>query len=438
MSFMGSSFYETPNLDRLAKQGMVFSDAYAAASNCAPSRACLYTGQYTPRHGVYTVNNSDRGDSRYRRLIPVQNTDFIKPENTTFAHVLNHAGYETIHLGKWHVSENPKPHGFELNVGGWRHGSPRGGYFSPYRNPALEDGPEGEHLTYRLVDEAINFLEQRGQDRPFLMSMQFYIVHTPIQAKREVIQKYRQKQGDKHHSNPIYAAMVEHLDDNVGRLLDTLDDLDLAENTLVVFTSDHGGHSSFTSQHPLRGGKGTYYEGGIRVPFIVRWPGKVVAGTRSNEMIGQIDLYPTLLAAAQVPAPQDKILDGVSLLPVLTGKGRLDERAMFWHFPVYLQPAGAPEEYRDVLFRTRPGSAIRHGRYKLHEYFEDGGLELYDLTSDIGERNNLADRLPLIRDSLHAKLKAWREKTGAEMPTDPNPEFDQNAERRAINAAVSR
>lgn len=432
LSFMGSSFYETPNIDRLAEQGMVFTDAYAAASNCAPSRACLYTGQYGPRHGVYTVNNSDRGNSSFRRLIPIENTMYIEPENTTFAHLLNDAGYQTIHLGKWHVSEDPKPHGFEINVGGWRLGSPRGGYFSPYRNPALEDGPEGEYLTYRLGDEALAFLEQRDRDRPFLMSLQFYTPHTPLQAKPEVIRKYRQKEGDEHHRNPTYAAMIEHMDNVVGRLMDKLDELELSANTLVVFTSDQGGLCRVTSQYPLRAGKGAYYEGGIRVPMIVRWPGMVAAGSRNSDMVGQIDLYPTFLEAAHVSVPQDKLLDGVSLLPILTGSGELEDRAMFWHFPIYLQPSGGDRrQYRDVLFRTRPGSVIRYGRYKLHEYFEDGGLELYDLENDIGERNNLADSLPEVRDALHTKLKAWREETGAEVPTELNPEFDEESERNA-------
>ncbi len=431
--FMGSRFYETPNLDRLATEGMTFTNAYAAAANCAPSRAVVFTGEYGPRHGVYTVGSSNRGRNQLRRLIPTPNTRFIAEENTTFVSLLNKKGYATCHVGKWHISTDPLKHGFEVNIGGWQAGHPQEGYFSPYGNPNLSDGPEGEYLTFRLTDEAIDFLRDHDDERPFFLSMQYYIPHTPIQAKQEVIDEYRAKNPTKAHFNPTYAAMIDHMDHNIGRLLQELDELGFREETLVLFTSDNGGIHNLSRMWPLRGEKGSYYEGGIRVPMIVRWPGHVAPGARSETPVHGVDFFPTFVEAAKIEIPDDKLLDGLSLIPYLTEEKVIPERPLFWHFPVYLQAYGRGNfETRDPFFRTRPGMVMRLGKWKLHEYFEDGGLELYDLERDLGERRNLADLLPEKTEELHAKMIAWREKTGAPVPTDANPQFNPDLEAELI------
>ena len=433
VGFMGSTYYETPNIDRLAAQGMRFMDAYAPAANCAPSRAVVYTGQYGPRHGIYTVGSSERRRAVWRRLIPTPNTEFITEDHVTFVSLLNEAGYATWHFGKWHLSEDPTRHGFDVNVGGFEGGHPPAGYFSPYDNPKLEDGPEGEHLTFRLTDEAIRHLEDHDPERPFFLSMQFYIPHTPIQAKEEVIERYDHRIPTATHFNPVYAAMVDHMDVNVGRLLDTLDELGMRDNTFVIFTSDNGGIYNISRLWPLRGEKGSYYEGGIRVPMVVRWPGQVASGGVSEEPVSGVDFFPTFIEVAGIEAPEDHLLDGLSLVPLLRDEETLPERPLFWHFPVYLQRYGRGNvETRDPLFRTRPGMVMRYGRWKLHEYFEDGGLELYHLDKDLGERLNLAEILPDKTEEMHAIMKEWREETGAPVPTEPNPRFDPESEAEAL------
>lgn len=433
LGYMGSSFYETPNLDRLARSGIILMDAYVPAANCAPSRAAVWTGQYAPRTGVYTVGNPERGNARFRRLIPAPNEEYIKPENTTWAEVLREAGYSTVHLGKWHISDDPLKHGFDENHGGYTWGHPQRGYFSPYGIPNFEDGPEGEYLTDRLVDEAIGFLERHDGQCPFMMALQTYTVHTPLQAKPEVVEKYRNKTPTPSHHNPEYAAMIEHLDTNIGRLVEALDDRGLKDNTLIFFTSDNGGIHDISCQAPLRGEKGSYYEGGIRVPTFASWPGVIEPGGVSKTPVSGIDLFPTFMEVAGIPLPAGKLLDGTSILPLLKSEGELPERPIFWHFPVYLQRYGNGNvETRDPLFRTRPGSAVRLGRYKLLEFFEDGALELYDLELDIGERNNLAEMFPEKTRELHDMLKKWREDTGALMPLGPNPRFDEQFEQNAI------
>lgn len=430
VGFMGSDFYETPNLDRLADQGMVFTNAYAPASNCAPSRACCMSGQYTPRHGVFTVGNSERGNARTRKLIPTPNRIDLPDEQITIAEALKAAGYRTIHLGKWHLGDDPCTQGFDINIGGSHAGAPHS-YFSPYRNANLPDGPAGEHLPERLTDEAIRFLEERS-DRPFFMSFAMYSVHTPLQAPKETIARYKAKPASPGQSNATYAAMIEHMDTSVGRLLAKLDELGLAENTLVLFTSDNGGVAKISSQAPLRAGKGAYYEGGIREPMILRWPGITQSGSICEVPVHGVDFFPTFLDAAGVTVPQGKLLDGVSFLPLLTGRGTFAERALFWHFPIYLQNYGRNEGNRDPLFRTRPGSAVRLGQWKLHEYFEDGGLELYNLETDLGETTNLAAGHPEKVKQLHDLLKQWRKKTNAPVPTQPNPKYDAAFEKKQI------
>ncbi len=420
LGYQGSKFYETPNIDRLASQGMVFTNAYAPAANCAPSRACCLTGQYTPRHGVYTVGNSDRGRTHDRKLVPIENTLFIDDANLTFAHALKTVGYRTCTIGKWHVSSDPLKNGFDVNIAGSDWGHPHKGYFRPFGMPGLEEGPAGEYLTERLTAEAIRFMTE-NKDRPFLLYLPYYTVHSPLQAKPDKQAMFEKKAASAAHKNAKYAAMIQSLDEGVGRLLDTLDALGIAQNTLLLFTSDNGGVWNTSKQWPLRAGKGSYYEGGIREPMIVRWPGKIKPGSRCDVAVSGIDFFPTFLEAARAPLPQGKRLDGVSLIPLLTQSGTIKHRPLFWHFPIYLQ--GGNSETRDRLFRTRPGSVVRHGDWKLHEYFEDGGLELYNLKDDIGEKTNLVDAMPGKATELRTLLQAWHRDTGAPTPMTLNPKY---------------
>jgi len=425
VGFMGSRYYETPNIDRLAGQGMVFTNAYSNAPNCAPARACLLSGQYGPRHGVYTVDSSSRGQSKFRKLIPIENTTVLDSKIVTIAEAIKPAGYVSASIGKWHLGNDPQfgptGQGFDVNAGGYSAGHPKKGYFVPYNNPKLPDGPQGEYLTDRLTDEALKFIEA-NKSRPFFLYLPHYAVHTPLQAKTELIEKYKKKSGSNGQNNPKYAAMIESTDQGVGRILNKLNELDLAGNTIVFFFSDNGGVKNITSNQPLRGGKGMLYEGGIREPMAVRWPGVVKPGVTSETPVIGIDLYPTILEMTGAPTPEGKLLDGESIVPLLKGRKDLNRQAIFWHFPAYLQ--GKAEGARDPHFRTRPAGAMRAGDWKLIEYFEDGTLELYNLTNDIGERNNLANTMPEKVSELHKLMLAWRKKVNAPVPTELNPDYN--------------
>jgi len=404
VGFMGSEYYDTPNLDQLAKEGMVFTQAYASAANCAPSRACLMTGMYPTDHGIYTVGSSERGDSRTRRIVPASNLVTLPDQYYTMAEAFQDAGYSTCSIGKWHLGEDPRTQGFDNNVGGGTWGHPKS-YVAPYRQPALV-APEGEYLTDRLTDEAKKFIRSNGQE-PFFLYLPYYAVHTPIQAKAELEQKYLIKGGSGCQSNAAYAGMVENLDRCIGLLLREIHELGLDENTLVIFTSDNGGIREISCQDPLRAGKGSYYEGGIRVPLLVRWPGIIQPGIRSEPVIN-LDFYPTIMEV--IGSTEDLTgMDGVSLWPLLSGKcNSINERALFFHFPIYLQAYKAGfDGGRDPLFRTRPGSVIIEGEWKLHYYYEDGGVELYNLSEDPGEKSNLSDINSEKRTYLLGKLNDW-------------------------------
>ena len=428
-------FYETPNIDKLARQGMIFTNAYANAANCAPSRACLMSGQYTPRHGVYTVGSSARGSARTRKLIPVKNRTSLPDENVTLAEALKPAGYVCATMGKWHLGADPTTQGFDVNVAGGAAGSPRS-YFSPYRNKRLPDGPKGEHLPWRLTTEAIKFVE-KNKGRPFFLYLPYFSVHTPLQGRKELIAKYKDKPKAPGQGNATYAAMIESADRNIGRLMDKLDELGLTKNTVVIFTSDNGGVRRISSQAPLRAGKGSYYEGGIREPLIVRWPAKVKAGAKCDVPVIGVDFYPTFLDMADARKPKGKILDGVSLMALLTQTGKIPERPLFWHFPIYLQGYGN-DDARDPLFRTRPGGCVRLGDWKLHEYFEDGGLELYNLKDDVGERNNLAEKMPEKTKELHKIMLRWRKELSAPVPTEKNPRHDPKYDKLGAAPAAGK
>lgn len=437
--FTGSAFYETPNLDRLAAAGMVFDHAYAGAGNCAPSRACLHSGQYSPRTGVYAVGRTDRGPKALMRLVPVPNRDDLALENVTLAEALRAAGYATGLFGKWHLSGEPgtKPtaQGFDV----WfdpRHPNP---------NPR-RDEPEDPKGIYSLTLAASDFME-RNRDRPFFAFVAHHAIHSALEARPSSLARFQAKAPAPGQSNPLYAACVYDLDDGVGLLLRTLERLGLTRDTLVVFTSDNGGTPQ-SSQEPLRGNKGAYYEGGIREPFLAAWPGRIRAGSRSEVPIINLDLYPTFLAAAGARLPEGKFLDGESLLPLLTGEAStLSRRSIFWHFPGYLDTPVT--RGRDPVFRTRPVTAMRSGPWKLLLYHEewvlDGGrarlpdnraVELYHLGNDPGERHDLAAAQPDERDRLLAELLAWQERTGARVPTERNPRYDPKAKAPTASAAT--
>jgi len=427
VAFMGSKFYESPNVDRLASQGMVFMSAYANGPNCAPSRASLMTGQYTPRHGIFTVGDPARGNARFRKLVPIANKTVLADEFVTIAEALKASGYTTATMGKWHLGADPTTQGFDVNIAGREWGSPSGGgYHSPYKYPNLVTSERGEHLTDRLGDEACKFIEQ-NKDDPFFLYLTHYAVHTPIQGKKDLIDKYKAKTPTEHHNNAAYAAMIESVDDSIGAVLTTLDRLTLTEKTVVVFFSDNGGHIGATSNHPLRGAKGMLYEGGIREPMIVKWPGVTHPDSTCHEPVIGIDFYPTLLEIAGAAIPDSHVLDGLSLVPLLKDpNGKLAREAIFWHFPCYLQGPGGREP--DKPFRTAPAGAIRMGDWKLIEYFEDGGFELFNLKNDIGEQHNLADDMPDKVKQLHDTMATWRKQVDAPIPTTPNPEYDAAAE----------
>lgn len=433
----GSTFYETPNIDRLSAAGVRFTEAYAACNVCSPTRASILTGRYPARVGItdWLPGRPDRPDQMLSRpSLP----DHLALEETTFAETFRNAGYRTGFVGKWHLGERPEHYptaqGFDLNIAGSGKGHPPS-YFSPYGLPNLPDGPKGEHLDQRLTREAIAFMEEaRKRGQPFLLYYCHYAVHTPLQARTELVKKYEDKlaahppEGPAmipdgpdgrvrvHQSNPVYAAMVESMDSSIGEIMATLERLGVADNTILVFTSDNGGLStaegSPTSNLPLRAGKGWAYEGGVREPLIVSWPGRIAPQRTANAVVTSPDFFPTLLELAGLPAQPDAHVDGVSFAPVLLEPAaHHSERPVFWHYPHYSNQRG------------RPHGAVREGRWKLIEWFEDGRTELFDLSSDISEQHDVSgDQAEVVRELL-AKLRAWREQVGARMPT-PNPDYE--------------
>ena len=430
--FMGSKYYETPAIDALAGSGMVFTNAYANAPNCAPSRAALMSGLYAPRTGIYTVGSSKRGKSKYRKIIPVKNKTILDTSFVTIAEVLKKNGYATASVGKWHLGEGeltgPLGQGFDMNVGGWHLGHPRS-YFSPYRNRFLPDGPKGEYLTDRLTAEALKFIES-NKDKPFFLYFPHYAVHTPLQAKKELTEYFKNKKPDGGQKNPVYAAMVKSLDESVGRIMKKLRDLGLEKNTIVIFTSDNGGYGPATSMAPLRGSKGMLYEGGIREPFVVVWKGKINAGALSDYPIIGTDLYPTITSLTNSRLPSGIPFDGIDLKELFL-KGKIPgKRALFWFFPAYL------ENYRGMkgLWRTTPAAAVRYGNWKLIRYFEDDREELYNLQKDIGEKHDLAGVEAAKREELSGMLDEWIKSTNAPVPTKLNPDFDEQACMSKIKA----
>lgn len=432
----GSTFYETPNLDRLAREGAKFTEAYAACPVCSPTRASILTGQWPQRTGVTDFIGAAAPEKWNRNTIlrPAPYTDRLALNAPTLAKAMKSAGYATFFAGKWHLGAEgfwPENQGFDVNRGGIDRGGPYGGnkYFSPYGNPRLSDGPEGEHLPDRLATETAKFIEA-NKDRPFFAYFSFYSVHTPLMAREDLRKKYAEKRkrlglvekwGREEprdvrlvQEHAVYAGMVEAMDLAVGKVLAKLDELGLRDNTLVIFTSDNGGLSTSegwpTSNLPLRAGKGWLYEGGIREPLIVRWPGVVKPGSVINAPVSSPDFFPTLLEATGTKPLPGQMLDGVSLVPLLKG-GTFPERALFWHYPHYGNQGGAP------------GAAIRRGDWKLIEWQEDRRVELFNLTQDLGEKQDLAAKEPQRMAQLRAELHAWQKQVGAKFPT-PNANYD--------------
>lgn len=419
--YNGSDFYETPNIDRFANEGMVFSNAYAAAANCAPSRACLHSGNYTPRHGVYSVDSTDRGPKQFQKLIPIPNKSGLARSVITLAEALQGAGYRTGIFGKWHLEGKdgapPGDQGFEV-------------VFDPGAN--THHTPEDPKGIFSITREAERFI-QAPDPKPFFAFVAHHAIHTEWEARPESLRRFKAKRPGSQHTNATYAAMTYDLDQGVGQLLATLKKRGLDENTLVVFSSDNGGIQQ-SSQEPLRGNKGSYYEGGIRIPFIARWPGVIRAATSSAVPISQIDLYPTFLAAAGAPVPAGKTLDGENLLPIFKQTGQPARQSLFWHFPGYLGVPvlrGRAEDIR-LGFRSRPVSVIRKGDWKLHLFHEewvDGkgndALELYNLANDPGEHTDLAPTETAKRDELLKELLKWIKRVGAPIPSETNPHYKE-------------
>jgi arylsulfatase A-like enzyme len=444
----GSTYYRTPAIDRLASEGMRLT-RYYNSPNCAPTRAVLMSGQYAPRTGMYTVNTLERGVAADRRMHVPPNQTQLPLDKFLLPQALKAAGYATGMFGKWHLGNagehHPSRRGFdEALVSDGRH-------FEFTTVPAVEY-PKGQYLADFLTDRAVDFIG-RHRERPFFLYLPHFAVHTPIHAKPGYVAAWEQRPPQGGHWHPTYAAMIQSLDESVARITARLAELGLAENTVVIFSSDNGGLGSydrteapsekkgFTSNAPLRGGKGTLYEGGIRVPFIVRWPGVVPAGSTSDVPVAHVDIYPTLLSIAGGTPRAGHTLDGVSFAPVLRNpRAALARDAIYWHFPGYL------ESYvHDRGWRTSPGGAIHAGDFKLLEFFETGAVELYDLRADVGETRNLARQSPDRVRELRAKLAAWRQAVGAAMPRPktaaelaadaaaPTPKAEKKGKRKQAN-----
>lgn len=459
VGYNGSTFYETPNIDRLAAEGMKFSNGYAAASISSPTRVSIMTGKYPARSKItdwipgYQYGLSKERLSKYKMLSPEFPLN-MPLEEVTIAETFKENGYKTCFVGKWHCAEDslyyPQHQGFDQNFGGWLKGSPNGdknngrAYFSPYNNPQLADGDNDEFLTDRLTNEAIKWVHNAA-GKPFFLYLSFYAVHTPIQPKPEKAIYYKQKAKrlgldtlktfstdfewyNKHpkpewhwkerlvQNDPEYAALLESLDENVGRLLQELKQTGLDKNTIIVFMSDNGGLStaegSPTTNYPLRAGKGWLYEGGIREPYIIKAPGITQAGSVCETPVTSTDFYPTLLELAGIPLKNEQHADGISLVPVLKGK-KLNRKSIYWHYPHYGGKGDAP------------AAAIRQGDWKLIEFSESGKVELYNLRNDISEQNDLSSENKIRTRKMLIDLHKWQSSVNAQMPV-MNPDYKFN------------
>jgi arylsulfatase A-like enzyme len=426
----GSKYYETPNIDRLASQGMRLT-RYHNCQNCQPTRAALMTGQYAPRTGVYTVGGIERFDWQSRPLRPVENVVQLPLDKTTIAQVLKQAGYATGMFGKWHLgnagNHHPGKRGFDEAI------VSMGAHFDFVTSPPVEY-PKGQYLADFLTDKAVDFIK-RHKDGPFFLYLPHFAVHAPHHAKQELIDRFKSKPGVGGHNNPTYAAMIASVDESVGRVMALLDELKLADNTVLIFSSDNGGVGGYvregvkqagdiTDNAPLRSGKGSLYEGGTRDPFIVRWHGKVKPATTCDVPSIHVDVFPTFADLAEAKLPVNQPLDGESLVPLFRdASAQLRRDAIYQHFPGYL---GAGPGF----WRTTPVSLIEVGDWKLMEFLEDGRLELYNLRDDVGETKNLAKSMPDKTRELHNRLLAWRKEINAPMPTPNTPQPQSDAGKK--------
>ena len=412
LASFGSDFHETPHLDQLARDGMKFTQSYSACPVCSPTRAALMTGKYPARLHVTDWIPGLMPDNP--KLLVPNWTKYLSLEESTIAEQFKAAGYATASIGKWHLGGEiyyPEKHGFDVNIAGTEKAAPPS-YIAPWRIATLAEGEEGDYLTDRLGGEALNFIE-RVRERPFFLYLSHFAVHTPIQGRPDLVKKYKDKSkaGLTHH-NAAYAAMLESMDATVGLIRTKLAELKLAERTIILFTSDNGGRVPTTSNAPLRFGKASAYEGGVRVPLIVHWPGVTKQGTISDVPVITMDLFSTLIEMCGLAGGPDG--DGVSLVPLLRGNENLTREALFWHYPHH-------QHYQ--LGGAMPYGAIRSGDFKLVEFFNDMHVELYNLREDIGEQRDLASAMPAKVEELRARLHSWRKEVGAQMPTT-NPNHD--------------
>ena len=430
VSCFGSKFHETPNIDRLCASGMKFTQGYAACPVCSPTRASILTGRHPVRVDITDwIPGMSTSRARNARFHHVEDRDNLALDEVTIAERLREEGYQTFFAGKWHLGGRthlPTAQGFDINIGGGRFGSPPGGYYAPWTNPNLEARSDGEYLTERLTDESISFLDQRESDRPFLLYLSYYNVHTPITPYKKRIEHFQRKAAEQfsdetpvasehegvsrlRQDNAAYASMISAVDDSVGRILDKLDALDLAKNTVVFFFSDNGGLCTLrrpgpTSNLPLRSGKGWLYEGGIREPTIIRAPGIAARGSQCDTPIVSMDFFPTMLELAGLPPREDLHADGQSLVALLKGESAGSERTLYWHYPHYHGSTWTP------------GAAIRDGDWKLIEFYHWQKSELYNLRDDPGERTDLSETQPEKTQAMRAQLRAWQRDLGAKMP----------------------
>ncbi|WP_217699546.1 sulfatase [Salegentibacter holothuriorum] len=431
LSIYGSDFYETPNIDRLAQTGARFTNAYAPNPVCSPTRAAILTGKYPSRVGITDwIPGYDPHD---RKLKGPEDLHQLPLEEKTIAETLKDQGYQTFFAGKWHLGGEgnlPNHQGFDVNKGGFHYGQPPGGYYSPYKNEKLKDGPNGEYLTDRLTNESIQFMEE-NQNKPFYLHLAYYTVHTPIQANKEYIEKFQKKKNQLEESKPIikqdgrgntvqnqnnaaYASMVYALDKSVGTLLNKLDSLQLTDNTLIIFTSDNGGLTTLannrgtapTSVKPLRAGKGWAYEGGIRVPFIIKPPKEKSDQKVLEDPVISMDLYPTILDYLNIEKVPEQHKDGKSLYALIEEDKRLERESLFFHFPHYHSSG------------WRPGSALRKGNWKLMHFYENDAYELYNLKDDVGEQEDLSKKHPEKLKALKQDLKRMIKETNSQLPKE--------------------
>ena len=427
LAVQGNPLVDTPRIDQFARQGMRFTNAYAAAPVCSPTRAAVLTGLAPARlHITNHIPDQPRFTPKDAELLPAPMVEALDPSYTTVAEMLADNGYATGFFGKWHVSGKtigreglgeaqyyPEIHGFDINIGGFCYGGPPT-FFDPYRIHSLPSRKEGEYLPFRLVDEVNNFITT-NKDNPFFVMLWPYTVHWPMEAPAPLVEKYKDRTGPGL-NDTRYGAMIEAMDDAIGRLLEHLDSLDLSDDTLIVFTSDNGGFAGVADNRPLRAAKGHLYEGGIRVPLFIKWPGRIAAGSVSDENVISMDFFPTLLDAAGIRYRRSG-LDGVSLFRHISSGQPLRRDAIYFHYPNYAWHSG-----------NRLGGAVRSGNYKLIKRYADDSLELYNLEDDLSESTNLASENPVLTANLSKKLDRWLNATGANMPIHPSTQQGSSEE----------